>query len=94
MVRYSNYHNSSDERCETNAYGFLQTGAGTYASKLGKPDLDFATLNDMREHVEMIANSNPSVPLIADADTEYGGNIPSVPITTIPPIAHQHLQSN
>jgi 2-methylisocitrate lyase-like PEP mutase family enzyme len=27
----------------------------------------------MREHAEMIANLNPSVPLIADADTGYGG---------------------
>ncbi|KIX95573.1 uncharacterized protein Z520_08693 [Fonsecaea multimorphosa CBS 102226] len=49
------------------------TGAGTCASKLGQPDLGLATLNDMREHAEMIANLNPSVPLIADADTGYGG---------------------
>ncbi|KAH6986921.1 Pyruvate/Phosphoenolpyruvate kinase-like domain-containing protein [Ilyonectria destructans] len=49
------------------------TGAGTCASKLGQPDLGFASLNDMREHAEMIANLNPSVPLIADADTGYGG---------------------
>ena len=27
----------------------------------------------MREHAEIIANINPSVPLIADADTGYGG---------------------
>ena len=27
----------------------------------------------MREHAEMIANLNSSVPLIADADTGYGG---------------------
>lgn len=27
----------------------------------------------MREHAEMIANLNPEVPLIADADTGYGG---------------------
>jgi 2-methylisocitrate lyase-like PEP mutase family enzyme len=27
----------------------------------------------MREHAEMIANLNPAVPLIADADTGYGG---------------------
>jgi len=49
------------------------TGAGTCASKLGQPDLGLATLNDMREHAEMIANLDPSVPLIADADTGYGG---------------------
>lgn len=51
----------------------LQTGAGTCASKLGQPDLGFASLNDMREHAEMIANLNPNIPLIADADTGYGG---------------------
>ncbi|KEF57449.1 methylisocitrate lyase [Exophiala aquamarina CBS 119918] len=49
------------------------TGAGTCASKLGQPDLGLASLNDMREHAEMIANLNPSIPLIADADTGYGG---------------------
>lgn len=27
----------------------------------------------MREHAEMIANLNPNIPLIADADTGYGG---------------------
>jgi len=29
----------------------------------------------MRAHAEMIANINPSIPLIADADTAYGGPI-------------------
>lgn len=40
----------------------------------------------MREHAEMIANLNPSVPLIADADTGYGGmniHTPSIPITAL-----------
>ncbi|KAL2846325.1 Pyruvate/Phosphoenolpyruvate kinase-like domain-containing protein [Aspergillus pseudodeflectus] len=49
------------------------TGAGTCASKLGQPDLGFATLNDMREHAEILANLDPTTPLIADADTGYGG---------------------
>ncbi|PVH72177.1 oxaloacetase-like protein [Cadophora sp. DSE1049] len=49
------------------------TGAGTCASRLGQADLGMATLNDMREHAEMIANLDPNVPLIADADTGYGG---------------------
>jgi len=49
------------------------TGAGTCASKLGQPDLGMATMNDMREHAEMIANLDPEIPLIADADTGYGG---------------------
>lgn len=42
-------------------------------SRLGMPDLGVASLNDMVDHARMIANINPSVPLIADADTGYGG---------------------
>lgn len=42
-------------------------------SRLGMPDLGVATLNDMRDHAAMIASLDPSVPLIADADTGYGG---------------------
>ena len=44
-------------------------------SKLGQPDLGLATLNDMRANAEMIANLDPTVPLIADADAGYGGPI-------------------
>lgn len=40
-------------------------------------DIGVATLNDMRDNAEMIANINPDVPLIADADTGYGGTYPS-----------------
>jgi hypothetical protein len=42
----------------------------------------------MRGHAEMIANLDPSVPLIADADTGYGGTSPflqSIPITHLTP---------
>jgi 2-methylisocitrate lyase-like PEP mutase family enzyme len=42
-------------------------------SKLGQADLGIATLNDMRDHASMIANIDPTVPVIADADTGYGG---------------------
>jgi methylisocitrate lyase len=41
----------------------------------GQADLGIATLNDMRQNAEMIANLNQSTPLIADADTGYGGPI-------------------
>ncbi|PMD29629.1 Phosphoenolpyruvate/pyruvate domain-containing protein [Hyaloscypha variabilis F] len=51
------------------------TGAGTTASRLGEADLGIATQSDMRAHAEMIANLDPSIPLIADADTGYGGPI-------------------
>ncbi|KAJ5523190.1 Carboxyvinyl-carboxyphosphonate phosphorylmutase [Penicillium frequentans] len=51
------------------------TGAGTAASVHGQADLGICTLNDMRNNAEMIANLSPSTPLIADADTGYGGPI-------------------
>ncbi len=44
-------------------------------SKLGMADLGLATLNDMKENAEMIANLDTNVPLIADADTGYGGPV-------------------
>jgi 2-methylisocitrate lyase-like PEP mutase family enzyme len=42
-------------------------------SRLGMPDLGIATLNDMRENASMIASLDRKIPLIADADTGYGG---------------------
>jgi len=51
----------------------FKTGAGTTMSRLGIADLGVATMNDMRDHAAMIASIDPTVPLIADADTGYGG---------------------
>lgn len=42
-------------------------------SRLGLADLGVATMNDMSAHASMIASLDPSIPLIADADTGYGG---------------------
>lgn len=53
--------------------GTAKTGAGTTMSRLGMADLGVATLNDMKENAEMIAGLDRTVPLIADADTGYGG---------------------
>ena len=53
--------------------GLYMTGAGTAASRLGMPDLGLATMNDMVDNARMIASLDLSVPLIADADTGYGG---------------------
>lgn len=50
-----------------------QTGAGTTMSRLGIADLGVATMNDMRDNAAMIASIDATVPLIADADTGYGG---------------------
>ena len=44
-------------------------------SRLGWADLGIATLNDMQSNAAMIASLDPSVPVIADADTGYGGPI-------------------
>lgn len=49
------------------------TGAGTAASRLGMPDLGLATMDDMVANAGMIASLDRTVPLIADADTGYGG---------------------
>src|ERR687891_894274 len=48
------------------------TGAGTALTRLGKPDLGFATLNEMVSNAAAMA-ATVSIPLIADADTGYGG---------------------
>jgi 2,3-dimethylmalate lyase len=48
------------------------TGAGTALTRLGKPDLGFATLSEMVSNAAVMA-STVSIPLIADADTGYGG---------------------
>ena len=50
-----------------------KTGAGTTMSRLGMPDLGVATLNDMRDNAAMISSLDPTVPVIADADTGFGG---------------------
>jgi carboxyvinyl-carboxyphosphonate phosphorylmutase len=48
------------------------TGAGTAVTRVGKPDLGFASLTEMLANASVIA-STIRVPLIADADTGYGG---------------------
>ena len=44
-------------------------------SRLGWADLGLATLDDMSRTVEMIASLSPGMPVIADADTGYGGPV-------------------
>lgn len=48
------------------------TGYGTVASHLGLPDAGLATYSDMIERVARIAEMTKT-PIIADADTGYGG---------------------
>ncbi|KAJ7668712.1 Pyruvate/Phosphoenolpyruvate kinase-like domain-containing protein [Mycena polygramma] len=51
----------------------FHSGAATTASRLGQPDLAIATLNDFVEAAEMVCSLDPTVPVIADADTGFGG---------------------
>ncbi|EKM53382.1 uncharacterized protein PHACADRAFT_259725 [Phanerochaete carnosa HHB-10118-sp] len=70
-------------RCALEA-GFeclYQSGAATTASRLGMPDLAIATLNDFVEAGAMHASLDPTVPVIADADTGFGG--PSMVARTV-----------
>ena len=58
-----------------NTFGFealYMTGFGVVASHLGLPDAGLATYTDMVGRVKAIA-SQANAPLIADADTGYGG---------------------
>lgn len=53
----------------------VQTGAGTTMSRLGAADMGIATFTDMLTNASMLASLSPSTPLIADADTGYGGPV-------------------
>lgn len=50
------------------------TGAGTTASRLGMPDVGLLTMNEMVDNAQRIADAS-GLPLIADADTGYGGPV-------------------
>ncbi|KAK1757920.1 Phosphoenolpyruvate/pyruvate domain-protein [Echria macrotheca] len=49
------------------------TGAGTSMSRLGMPDLGLVTMNDMHTNASMLASLDRRIPVIADADTGFGG---------------------
>lgn len=68
-------HDGLTARIALNA-GFdalYMTGAGTAASRLGMPDLGLTTVDDMATNAGMIAGLDRDVPVIADADTGFGG---------------------
>lgn len=48
------------------------TGAGTAATRLGRPDIGLLSVTEMVDNAERIADA-AGIPLIADADTGYGG---------------------
>ncbi len=48
------------------------TGAGTTAARLGMPDVGLLTMTEMVDNAQRIAEAS-GLPLIADADTGYGG---------------------
>ncbi|KAK0723074.1 Phosphoenolpyruvate/pyruvate domain-containing protein [Lasiosphaeria miniovina] len=51
------------------------TGAGTAVSLLGMPDLGLTTADDMVRNAAIIAGLDRTVPVIADADTGFGGPV-------------------
>jgi 2-methylisocitrate lyase-like PEP mutase family enzyme len=50
------------------------TGAGTSAVRLGMPDVGLLTMDEMVDNAQRIAEAS-QLPLVADADTGYGGPI-------------------
>ena len=48
------------------------TGAGTTAVRLGMPDVGLLTMSEMADNCARIVDAS-ALPLIADADTGYGG---------------------
>ena len=50
------------------------TGSGTASVRLGMPDVGLLTMTEMVDNAQRIADS-VDIPLIADADTGYGGPI-------------------
>lgn len=65
-----------------NRTNWTYSGAATTASRLGQPDLAIATMNDFVDAGRMHASINPSVPVIADADTGYASINPKLPSVT------------
>jgi 2-methylisocitrate lyase-like PEP mutase family enzyme len=49
------------------------TGAGVAASGFGLPDIGLVTQTEMTERARMIVRAAGGIPVIADADTGYGG---------------------
>jgi methylisocitrate lyase len=51
------------------------TGYGVSASVLGKPDIGLITLTEMATAAKNIVDAAGGIPVIADADNGYGGNL-------------------
>ncbi|SOV06477.1 related to carboxyphosphonoenolpyruvate phosphonomutase [Ustilago sp. UG-2017a] len=60
---------------KTGHHALYQTGAGTSASRLARADLGFLSLSDMTAAAGVSITADPSLltPVIADADTGFGG---------------------
>ncbi|MCP1337913.1 isocitrate lyase/PEP mutase family protein [Futiania mangrovi] len=59
---------------ETGFDAIYMTGAGTTAVRLGMPDVGLMTMVEMADNAGRIADAS-GLPLIADADTGYGGPV-------------------
>ncbi|HSO62338.1 MAG TPA: isocitrate lyase/PEP mutase family protein [Desulfobacterales bacterium] len=58
--------------CHLGAPSVYVTGFGAAAARLGVPDIGLMSMSEMVEHLRCIAGA-VSCPVIADADTGYGG---------------------
>ena len=61
--------------CLVRRHGFeavYMSGAGTTAVRLGMPDVGLLTMTEMVDNAARIAEAS-GLPVIADADTGYGG---------------------
>lgn len=62
-------------------------------SVLGMPDLGLTTVDDMVRNAGMIASLDRDVPVIADADTGYGGPLMVArTVSSLLPAAHTHTE--
>jgi 2-methylisocitrate lyase-like PEP mutase family enzyme len=59
----------------TGHHALYMTGAGTSLSRLGLADLGLTTQTIMLSTLASITALSPATPVIADADTGYGGNV-------------------
>lgn len=58
--------------CDAGAEGIYVSGYAASATRLGRPDLGLISQTEMAEHIARICD-NAVRPVIADADTGYGG---------------------
>ncbi|KAF7313735.1 hypothetical protein HMN09_00530600 [Mycena chlorophos] len=67
------YQSGAATTASRHALCWLFSSLAHICTRLGQPDLAIATLNDFVGAAEMVCSLQPSMPVIADADTGFGG---------------------